>query len=116
MFRCLAVAVLVYASLELTIHWTFSDGRFDDDYWLFLTVHQLMELLIATSIGYAFRAQPFNILFQQVQQVAAELADQMLPTITTIEVKAEMLEGDNLTAWRTDLGLDAAAQARRNQD
>lgn len=48
--------------------------------------------------------------------MAAELADQMLPTITTIEVKAEMLEGDNLIAWRTDLGLDAAAQARRNQD
>lgn len=38
------------------------------------------------TIGYTFRAQPFNVLFQQVQQVASELADQMLPTITTIEV------------------------------
>merc|ERR1719171_2379378 len=64
-----------------------------------------MELVIASVIGYTFRARPFNILFEQVQQVAAELADQMLPSITTIEVKPEMLQGDNLVAWRTDLAL-----------
>merc|ERR1719379_2259147 len=96
---------MAYAGLELAVHWTFSEGRFEDSYWLFLALHQAMELIIATAIGFTFRAQPFNILFQQVQQVAAELADQMLPSITTIEVKEEMLSGDNLIAWRSDLEL-----------
>ena len=91
MFRRLAFATLLYASLELTIHSIFN-GRLDAMYWLFLALHQSMELLVAVMIGYTFRSQPFNILFAQVQQVAAELADQMLPTITTIEVKEDMLQ------------------------
>lgn len=107
MFVKLAFATFSYAGLELAIHWTFSDGRFEQEFWLFLAVHQAMELLVAVAIGITFRAQPFNVLFTQVQQVAAELADQMLPSITTIEVKAEMMQGDNLIAWRADLGLGA---------
>merc|ERR1719152_475443 len=35
MFCRLAFATLLYASLELSIHWTFGDGRYDDLYWLF---------------------------------------------------------------------------------
>ena len=82
-------------------------------YWLFIALHQTMELVVAASIGLTFRAQPFNILFQQVQQVAAELADQMLPSITTIEVKSDVLQGDNLIAWRSDLGLDSGRHPTR---
>ena len=113
MFKRLAYATALYAVLELVIHWTFSGGRFEEQYWLFIALHQTMELIVAASIGLTFRAQPFNILFQQVQQVAAELADQMLPSITTIEVKSEVLQGDNLIAWRSDLGLDAGRHPTR---
>ena len=113
-----------------------------------------MELVVALSIGYTFRAQPLNAHFQQargqshdratsslprhptrhafphsrpttarpvpppqparprparpspqVQQIAEELAEQMLPAITTVEVKPEALGGANLIAWRPDLQL-----------
>ena len=64
-----------------------------------------MELGIAIGIGYTFRAQPFNVLFQQVQQVATELADQLLPSITTVEIKPDVLNGADLIAWRSDLQL-----------
>merc|ERR1719399_1697652 len=74
MFRRLAVFTALYAALELAVHWGFSNGSGSTPFWLFLAMHQLLELVIATSIGVTFRAQPFNILFQQVQQVAAELA------------------------------------------
>jgi len=40
-----------------------------------------------------------------VQQIAEELAEQMLPAITTVEVKPEALGGANLIAWRPDLQL-----------
>ena len=63
MYVKLAFAVALYALLELTIHSTFSDTH---EYWIFLGLHQLMEITIATAIGRTFRAQPFNILFQQV--------------------------------------------------
>ena len=115
MFVRVAWATLAYALGEIAIHTAFSDGRFDNMHWLFLALHQLMEVVIASAIGYAFRAQPFNILFEQVQQVAAELADQMLPAITTIEIKDDLLASDadnNLIAWRSDLLLP---QARRNE-
>ena len=83
-------------------------------FWLFTMLHQMMELFVAVTIGYTFRAQPFNVLFQQareptvciaspprslsrallscsqVQQVATELAEQMLPSITTIQLKPEV--------------------------
>merc|ERR1719502_364663 len=105
--RVLKAQLLALRALgvELTIHTVFGNGAYSDLYWLFLACHQLMELVVAIIIGYTFRAQPFNVLFQQVQQVAAELADQMLPSITTIEVKPDMLQGDNLIAWRSDLHL-----------
>ena len=113
MFYRLAIAVACYALLELAIHWIFSDGRFENHFWLFCALHQAIELLVAVAVGLTFRAQPFNVLFTQVQQVAAELADQMLPSITTIEVKPEMLQGDNLIAWRADLGLGGAGGPSR---
>lgn len=109
MFVRLALATLAYAGLEVVIHSLLSG---DDKFWIFLSVHQAMELTVAISIGYTFRAQPFNILFTQVQEVASQLADQMLPSITTIEVKPDMLQGDNLIAWRSDLGLSRIADAQ----
>merc|ERR1719321_888397 len=100
MFVQLAKFTALYTLLEAVIHISFT-GRHDDMYWLFILLHQLMELTIAVGIGSTFRAQPFNVLFQQVQQVATELADQLLPSITTVEVKPEVLNG-----WRASLDLD----------
>merc|ERR1719380_166509 len=73
--------------MELFIHSLYSAVPI---FWLFTMLHQMMELFVAVTIGYTFRAQPFNVLFQQVQQVATELAEQMLPSITTIQLKPEV--------------------------
>ena len=44
-----------------------------------------------------------------MQQVATELAEQMMPSITTVTVKADMLHGSNLIAWRENLDLSVGA-------
>ena len=70
MFVCLALYTALYVLLELTIHTAFT-GRSEEWFWLFVLLHQLMELFIAVGIGYTFRAQPLNVHFQQIQQVAS---------------------------------------------
>merc|ERR1719456_1535736 len=53
MFRRLKVFTALYVVFETVIHATFSaTGVF----WVFTLLHQLMELFIALSIGYTFRA------------------------------------------------------------
>jgi len=108
MFVNLARFTLLFVVLEAAIHAAFT-SRDDEAYWLFILLHQLMELVIAIGIGWTFRAQPFNVMFQQVQQVATELADQLLPTITTVEIRANEINGANLIAWRPSLDLNGAA-------
>jgi len=39
--------------------------------------------------------------------VASEIADQLLPSITTVEIKPDLLNGADLIAWRSDLRLGA---------
>ena len=70
MFVRLALYTLLYVLLEMVIHLTFT-GRKDESFALFVLLHQLIELFIAVGIGYTFRAQPFNVHFQQIQQVAS---------------------------------------------
>mgnify|MGYP007078160827 CR=1 FL=1 len=48
---------------------------------------QLLEISAAILIGYTFRARHLNAIFQQVQQIAVELAEEMLPQITTVTVQ-----------------------------
>eukprot|EP00316_Scyphosphaera_apsteinii_P020189 CAMPEP_0119313406 /NCGR_PEP_ID=MMETSP1333-20130426/28978_1 /TAXON_ID=418940 /ORGANISM="Scyphosphaera apsteinii, Strain RCC1455" /LENGTH=671 /DNA_ID=CAMNT_0007318237 /DNA_START=28 /DNA_END=2043 /DNA_ORIENTATION=- len=108
MFVSLAKFTSLFVLLEAAIHIAFTDQSF---YWLFVLLHQTMELVIAIGIGYTFRAQPFNVLFQQVQQVATELADQLLPSITTVELKPGVFNGSNLIAWRASLDLNSPASA-----
>jgi hypothetical protein len=106
MFVRLAKGIAVYTLLEIALHTSFP-RQADESYWLFVALHSLMEILVAVVIGYTFRAQPLNVHFQQVQQVAAELAEQLLPSITTVEVKPETFSGEGLVAWRPDLDLNA---------
>jgi len=70
MFVRLALFTFLYVLLEMLIHLSFT-GRSDESFALFVLLHQLMELFIAVGIGYTFRAQPFNVHFQQIQQVVA---------------------------------------------
>lgn len=106
MFVRLAKFTALYTVLEITVHSAFPKQD-DGQYWIFLSLHSLMEILVAVAIGYSFRAQPLNVHFQQVQQVAAELAEHMLPSITTVEVKPETFSGEGLVAWRADMDLNA---------
>ena len=91
MFVRLSYITLVFVILELSIHRVFT-GQPTELYWLFVLLHQLMELVVAVGIGHTFRAQPFNVLFQQVQRVAAELAEQLMPSITTVQLKEGELQ------------------------
>ena len=50
--------------------------------------------------GYTFRATPLNVLFQPVQPQVTELADRLLPQITTVEIGPDVLGGSDLMAWR----------------
>ena len=73
--------------------------------WLMLALRQLLELTAAWSIGYAFRARPFNVMFQQVQQLALDLAEQFLPQVTTVELNVSELRGDGTVPWSDALEL-----------
>ena len=102
MFARLMVLTLLYAALELVMHAAVYPLS---SYWVFVMCHQLVELVLTVGIGYTFRARPLNVMFQQVQQAAVQLAEQMLPRITTVLVKPDELSGPNLIAWRQDLTL-----------
>jgi hypothetical protein len=47
-----------------------------------------------------------------VQQVAAELAEQMLPSITTVELKPGAFSGEGLVAWSPDMDLTTPRRRR----
>mmetsp|Transcript_29257 Transcript_29257/g.75401 ORF Transcript_29257/g.75401 Transcript_29257/m.75401 type:complete len:674 (+) Transcript_29257:26-2047(+) len=105
MFCWLAWAVVLYASLEAIIHSIFSDEMHEQYFHWFIACHQIMELLVACLVGYTFRAQPFLIPPQQSAAVASVLADQMLPTMVTIELGTGGIEdkSHSLIAARADL-------------
>ena len=101
MFQVLAGCVGLYACLEVTIHVYFANTVHDHYFAAFIACHQAMELVVATSIGYTFRARSFHVHFSQAAQVAAELADQMLAPFTTIQVEPTAEESAGRIAWRT---------------
>jgi len=73
-------------------------------------LHQLMELGFAVTIGYTFRARPFSVLFQQVRQVALELADQLLPAITTVEINPHDFQNPNMSTWKQSMVLEPSVE------
>jgi hypothetical protein len=54
--------------------------------WLTTLLRQLLELTTAFLIGYAFRARPLNVMFEQVESEAVEVARDLLPSLTTVTV------------------------------
>jgi len=110
MFRRLTWLAGGYVLVELGLHLSFEfTGRYDGVWWPFLLAHQGSELLFAMCIGYTFRATPLNVLFQRVQPQVTELADRLLPQITTVEIGLDVLGGSDLLAWRQDMQLASAA-------
>lgn len=74
---------------------------------------QLLELSAAVLIGHTFRARHLNALFQQVQAMALELAEELLPQITTVTVDAAALRGSGTVSWSETLDLkEAITQAQ----
>jgi len=93
MYLWLAGAVVLYATLELIIHSVFSAEWHDRYFPFFILCHQGMEVAVSLIIGFHFRSRPLTVATSQVVAVATELADQMLPSITTIEVKMDVVNG-----------------------
>ena len=108
MFRRLSWLATGYVLVELGLHLSFEfTDRYGKVWWPFMLAHQASELFFALLIGYTFRATPRNVLFQRVQAQVAELAEQLLPQITTVEIGPDVLGegGSHLQAWRQDMQL-----------
>eukprot|EP00964_Phaeocystis_antarctica_P059155 scaffold35115_cov57-Phaeocystis_antarctica.AAC.4 len=108
MFRRLSWLATGYVLVELGLHLSFEfTDRYGKVWWPFMLGHQASELFFALFIGYTFRATPRNVLFQRVQAQVAELAERLLPQITTVEIGPDLLgEGDtHLLPWRQDMQL-----------
>ena len=87
------VALFVVGSLRLLPPWATAIAR------------QLLELSTALLIGYAFRARPLSAIFEQVQQIAMDLAKDLLPEISTVTVDVAALRGDGTVPWSRDINL-----------
>mmetsp|Transcript_43572 Transcript_43572/g.107801 ORF Transcript_43572/g.107801 Transcript_43572/m.107801 type:complete len:403 (+) Transcript_43572:85-1293(+) len=97
MFKRLILATACYVAMELMIHITTS--VLDMKPWIFLFWHQLMELLVFTFIGVQFRARPINSVFQQMQAFGLQLAEQLLPSVTTISINMLELSAPGMVEW-----------------
>mmetsp|Transcript_388 Transcript_388/g.980 ORF Transcript_388/g.980 Transcript_388/m.980 type:complete len:390 (-) Transcript_388:194-1363(-) len=97
MFKWLAVATAAYVIMEVVIHTsTFVTSA---PLWVFLMMHQMMELSCVVAIGLTFRARPFNTMFQQVQEFGLQLAEQLLPSVTTVSINTLELSGPGMVEW-----------------
>ena len=80
--------------------------------WLATLLRQILETVTAAIVGYVFRARPFNVMFEQVQQLAADVADSLLPQITTVVVDLHALRGDGTVPWSRSMELKETASGR----
>ena len=62
-------------------------------FWLFTMLHQMMELFVAVTIGYTFRAQPFNVLFQQAREPTVSIASPPRSSAVVVASAALVLAG-----------------------
>ena len=85
-------------------------------FWLFTMLHQMMELFVAVTIGYTFRAQPFNVLFQQAREPTVCIASPPRSSAVVVASAALVLAGaaGGDRARRADVAVDHhhPAQAR----
>jgi hypothetical protein len=77
--------------------------------WLTTLLRQLLELTTAFLIGYAFRARPLNVMFEQVESEAVEVARDLLPSLTTVTVDVTALRGEGTVPWSRGIDLHAAS-------
>ena len=73
--------------------------------WFATLLRQLLELITCALIGYVFRPKPLNVIFEQMHQLAATLADEMLPDITTLTIDVNELRGEDTIPWSREIDL-----------
>lgn len=133
--RRLAVFVLIYVVAEVTIHSIFAAVRAAPAIlgkcsphtgcltwqvrvlWLFTMLHQIVEIFVAVTIGYTFRAQPFNVLFQQAREPTVCIASPPRSSAVVVASAALVLAGaaGGDRARRADAAVDYFRQVRRTR-
>ena len=96
LYYVMDITIFIFASLKLVPPWASALAR------------QLLEIITAALIGHAFRARPLNAMFEQVQQIAMDLAQDLLPQISTVTVDVAALRGDGTVPWSRAIDLQAA--------
>jgi len=108
MFWVLLLSTTVYLTLDVIL-FIIAHGADGEDAWLSHSLgRQSLELSTTLAIGYAFRARPFGVLFEQVQQLAVDLAAEMLPQLSTVTIDVAELRGDGTIPWSRELKLDGS--------
>jgi len=108
MFQRLACAALAYVLLELGIHLGTYFAK--SPIWVFHLLHQAMELAIIGYVGHTFRVRPSNSVFHAMPEFTQEIAERLLPSITTVSISALELSGPNMMEWGKEAGDETPDQ------
>ena len=95
MFGSLFVYATLYFLLSASLSIAHSISPHEP--WILALLSQLLELAAVCAIGTVFRPRPFNVLFEQAHQLAAVLAEELLPGISTVTIDVAELRGDGDT-------------------
>ncbi|KAJ1628090.1 hypothetical protein T492DRAFT_162757 [Pavlovales sp. CCMP2436] len=103
MFQRLALATAAYVCLELLIHLSTSLAKDSNGngvpLWIFSLLHQSMELGCAIYIGLTFRARQLSFVFQQMQDFGLQLAEQLLPSVTSVSISSLEISAPGMVEW-----------------
>jgi hypothetical protein len=102
--------LLLYASVYFvaTTALLISDVFAPHTPWANTLARQALEMVTSVLIGVAFRARPFNVLFEQSHQLAVNLADEILPSIQTVTIDVDALRGSSTVPWSRSMLLKEA--------
>ena len=103
MFRALIVYASLYMAVDLGLYVAYTQRLLTPVSGT--AARQGLELIAALAIGHAFRARPLNVMFEEVQQLAVELAQDLLPQLSTVTIDVAALRGDGTVPWRSDMDL-----------
>ena len=116
MFAWLLVFASIYFGLDITL-FALAAANVGGQAWLWHALcRQILELALTISIGWIFRARPFNVLFEQVQQLVRDVAGDMLPQLSTVNIDVAALRGDGTVPWSREMRLEQARGAQSAAD
>ena len=108
MFRSLLASTAAYYLLDLALFLVAYQRLIPP--WASAICRQSLEAGTALLIGRAFRARPLNAMFEQVQQLAVDLAGDLLPQISTVTIDVSALRGDGTVPWSRSINLRDGVQ------